>query len=243
MSRFYVPPQSIRDNKIFIDGPEAHHIIDVMRLGPGDEVVVFDGTGNEYDGVIEEASRSSAIVLIRSTRPPDPADKVRISLIQAIPKGDKIDYISEKATELGAHEIIPVITDRTIIRWDESKRRHHTDRLRKIVEAASKQCGRSDIPSLLPVTNFTEAVDAVSKYDIKLIAALSRDAISIKDVLKNFKGKNLVVAIGPEGDFTPREIEHALQCGFKLISLGRRVLRADTAGLNVMSILGYELDQ
>lgn len=243
MSRFYVPREHIVGDKIYIDGPEAHHILDVMRLEEGDDVTVFDGAGREYDGVISEQKKASMVVLVRSVREVSARDEVKVILFQAIPKGDKIDFIAEKATELGAHTIVPVITARTIIRWDKSKRLHHTDRLKKIVESAAKQCGRLSIPSVYEVDDFARSLEHIKRADLKLIAALHKDTISLRKALEGFKGKSIAVMIGPEGDFTQDEIALAVENRSKLVSLGSRVLRSETAGLAALSIIGYELEE
>lgn len=237
MSRFFVSKEFVKTNSIYITGLEAHHILDVMRLKVSDEVVVFDGTGREYTGIVKAADRKSLEVRIKSVRESPAGRSFLLTLIQAIPKKDKMDYIVEKATELGVSRIIPVTTERTIPEWNDAKRAVIVERWRKIAREAAKQCGRSDIPEISPIAPFEEL--AVSDHDLKLIAALSDKAIKLKDALKN-GGGNTTVAIGPEGDFTPKEAEDALRAGFKIVSLGPRVLKSDTAGLAVLSMINYE---
>ena len=131
MSRFYVPRESVRGNIINISGREAHHILDVMRLKVTDKVVTFDGTGKEYTGFIKEIKTKSAIIEIVETRIPHGMESAGITLVQAIPKKDKMDYIVEKSTELGASKIIPIVTGRTIPDWDEPKRIASVERWRE----------------------------------------------------------------------------------------------------------------
>jgi 16S rRNA (uracil1498-N3)-methyltransferase len=240
MSRFYASPQRIRGNIITIDGEEAHHILDVMRLKKLDKVTVFDGTGREYAGFIREIKRKALTVEIIQTRSLSSRDKSTITLIQAIPKKDKMDYIVEKATELGVGSIIPVFTARSIPDWDASKKARQEARWRKIGREAAKQCARSDIPDVKYITEFNDIIRDMSDYDLALIAALSDGSIMLKECLAGFKGGKVAVAIGPEGDFTPREIEDAKASGFKPVSLGKRVLKSDTAGLAVLAVLNYE---
>lgn len=242
MSRFYVPRDSIKGNNILLVGEEAHHIVDVMRLGKLDHVVVFDGTGNEYVGFISQIEKRSVSIKIIQTRRPEKTGKVRSTLIQAIPKKDKMDYIVEKSTELGVHSIIPVVTDRTIVKWDDKKRESSAQRWRKIAREASKQCGRPDVPVIDDIKKIGSVLAGSNPYDIKMMAALTDETVSIKKTIAGFKGERIAFAIGPEGDFTPEEIKKASGAGFKLISLGPRVLKSDTAGLAVLSILGYEFD-
>ena len=240
MSRFFVPPESVKGNSIVISGREAHHIIDVMRLEISDHVVTFDGSGREYVGRIREVSRNSLTVEITEIRTPAKKDACEITLLQAMPKKEKMDYIVEKSTELGVHSIVPVITERTIPDWDEKKKRLQVERWNKIAKEASKQCGRLDIPAVSAISEFTEAVKGFDGFKMRLIAILSEDAVSIKDALAGFKSGNVVIAIGPEGDFTPDEAKIAKDACFKAISLGPRVLKSDTAGLALISILNYE---
>ena len=240
MSRFYVPKESIKGNRIYISGKEAHHILDVMRLKLLDKVVVFDGTGSEYTGIVKEIKNRLLSIEILETRENAREEKYEITLIQAIPKKDKMDYIAEKATELGVSHIIPVITARTIPDWNDAKKSSVLERWRKITREASKQCGRSDIPEIEPVADFSEVIRNSGGYDGKLLAALSDKAIKLKDALKNYKGTRILIAIGPEGDFTPEEVDAASTAGFKIVSLGRRILKSDTAGLAILAMINYE---
>lgn len=240
MSRFFVPTEAVRGNKILITGEEAHHILDVMRLKALDKVTAFDGTGKEYVGFIKEVKRKALVVEIVQTRMPPDLGRTRITLIQAIPKKDKMDYVVEKSTELGVHSIIPVMTKRTIARWDDRKRSKNAERWRRIARESSKQCGRASVPAIEAIKDFDDVVRNSTDYDLAIIAALSDDALSLKDAISGFSGGKAAIAIGPEGDFTPDEIRKAREANFKLVNLGPRVLKSDTAGLAVLAILNYE---
>lgn len=242
MSRFYISKESIEGNTITIAGKEAHHILNVMRLKKLDEVVTFDGTGKEYIGFIKDIKHKSVTIEILQDRTVLSKDTTKIALVQAILKKEKMDYIVEKSTELGVSSIIPIVTSRAIPNWDESKKRAHVERWRKIAKEASKQCGRVDVPAVFEIMDFKDAVKRQEDYDLRLIATLSEEAGGIKDILNSFKREKISIAIGPEGDFTTDEIEEAKKSGFKLVSLGPRVLRSDTACLAVLAILNYELD-
>ncbi|MFH1710186.1 MAG: RsmE family RNA methyltransferase, partial [bacterium] len=183
MSRFYIPEGSVRGNLINISGKEAHHIIDVMRLKAPDKVVTFDGTGKEYAGFIKETARKSVTIEIVEVRTPHGRMTYGITLLQAIPKKDKMDYIIEKSTELGVSNIIPLVTERTIPNWDEAKKASSVQRWRKIALEASKQCGRADIPDIGPVKNFADASADAAGFGLALIAALDDGAIKLKDAL------------------------------------------------------------
>jgi 16S rRNA (uracil1498-N3)-methyltransferase len=166
-----------------------------------------------------------------------------VTLIQAIPKKDKMDHIVEKSTELGVARVIPVAAERTIVSWDGDKKRSHVERWRKIAKEASKQCGRADIPEIGEVTDMAGAVKVCAGSGLKLMAALARGALPIKEVVKGFSGNDIVIAIGPEGDFTRDEIDLSVSGGFKLVDLGPRVLKSDTAGLAVLAALNYEFTE
>ena len=240
MSRFYVPKEAVNGNKIIIGGKEAHHILDVMRLKVSDRVTVFDGTGKEYTGIVREADRRSLSLEITATR--DVANKKNcyVTLIQAIPKKDKMDHIIEKATELGVERIVPVVTERTIPDWGDSKKTSAVERWRKISLEAAKQCGRADIPEIGPIAGMKEAINSVEGYDLKLMAALSDKAVKLKDALKPCRNGKVAVAIGPEGDFTAEEISLSEKNGFKVVTLGPRVLKSDTAALAALAAINYE---
>ncbi|MCM8761653.1 MAG: 16S rRNA (uracil(1498)-N(3))-methyltransferase, partial [Candidatus Omnitrophica bacterium] len=238
---FYVPKEAISGKIIRITGEQAHHIVDVMRLNKLDKVVTFDGTGREYIGFIKDIKGKSVIVELVETRTPPSKESSKLTLIQAIPKKEKMDYIVEKATELGVNSIIPLITGRTIPDWDQPKRVSQVERWRKISLEASKQCGRSDIPRIEDIKTFAEIAAKVDGYDLALIAALDDRAEPLKKILFGFRGGNIAIAIGPEGDFTPFEVEEAKKIGFRVVNLGPRVLKSDTAGLAVLAILNYEL--
>ena len=243
MSRFYVSKESIKGKLITITGDEAHHILDVMRLKVLDKVVSFDGTGKEYTGFIKDAKPKSLTVEIIETRNISKRTLADIMLIQAIPKKDKMDYIVEKSTELGVHSIIPIITERTIPSWDDRKKAMQVERWRKIAREASKQCGRTDVPGIDSIQYFKNIVKNPNTNDLSLIAALNEKAMELKDILSGFGGRGLAIAIGPEGDFTDSEVRAARNAGFKLISLGERVLKSDTAGLALLAILNYEFSK
>jgi len=240
MARFYVPKGSIKGNSIFIGGKEAHHILDVMRLKKSDKVITFDGTGKEYSGLIKDVSRDFLTVEITGIRDGICVKGPRLALIQAIPKKDKMDYIVEKATEIGVHSVVPVFCERTVPVWDGAKRDAQQERWRKIAKEAAKQCGRADIPDVGDIRDFADAVKDTEAIGLRLIATLSEEAVSLKDAVKGFKGEKIALAIGPEGDFTASEINAARREGFKAVSLGRNVLKSDTAALAALAILNYE---
>jgi len=242
MSRFYVPPEKVNKNKIVIDGKEAHHILDVMRMQEGDKVVVFDGTGKEYAGFIEFADRKTKKIVVQVIRVGEPPLESfpEVTLAQALPKKGKMDLIVEKATELGVSAVLPVVTSRTIVRPDDTGCDKKVARWKNIAIGASKQCGRSDVPQIADVRKYKELVPEFDQYDLVLYACLNDTTIPIKEAFKGFKSGKILIVIGPEGDFTPEEIALVRTGNCKFVSLGRRVLKSDTAGLFALSVIGYE---
>lgn len=246
MSRFYVPTSNIGERYITIDGEEAHHVIDVMRLKDGDAVVVFDGTGDEYTGFIakiDTRDRKVTVEIVRSDKRSF-SSAADITLAQAIPKKGKMDHIVEKATELGVNRIIPMVTERTIVRPDSTGAGKKSSRWRRIALEAAKQCGRTSLPAVDDVTSYKDVVARADEYDLCLFACLSEHVVPLKASLAGFKGGKMIVFIGPEGDFTPEETSLIADKGnCRLVSLGKRVLKSDTAGLFVLSVLDYEFSR
>ena len=241
MSRFFAPKENVKGNLIYIDGQEARHILNVMRLKENDKVVVFDGTGKEYNGFIKATQPKSLTVEIVTTKSPKKEALPDITLAQAIPKKDKMENIIEKATELGVSTIIPIISERTIVQIEKEKEDKKRLRWESIAKTASKQCGRVDIPKIENVQKFSETVYELDKYDLSLMAHLSDKTIDLKNAIRGFVGGRIIIFIGPEGDFTPGEIALLQNTNCKFVSLGKRVLKSDTAGIYVLSILNYEL--
>ncbi len=243
MSRFYASPENIdvKKNVILIDKGEAHHIVDVMRMKEADQVLVFDGTGNEYSGFIEKIDHRAKIVTVEIVKTERPADdrSPEIHLAQAVPAKGRMDYVVEKATELGVSRIIPLITDRTVNRPDRAGSEKKVFRWEKIATQAAKQCGRTSLPVISGITGYENIPDMFEQYDIALLACLSEEAGPIKQSLQGFRTGKILVLIGPEGDFTPEEIDMARRDNCRFVSLGKRILRSDTAGLFLLSVLGY----
>ena len=240
MSRFYVPPECVAGGKIMIRGGELHHARDVMRLAAGDAIVVFDGTGKEYHGIIQKIDKGQMTVTIKKTAERK-SEGCRLILIQALPRSDKMDLIVEKATELGVERIIPVTTERTVARPDTKKENLKVERWRKIALIAAKQCGRTTIPEVMPITGFEDSLKALNDSEIKIIPCLYDDTKALKEVLRGRKVGSAVIFIGPEGDFTKKEVEAAKAIGAIPVSFGREILRSETAAICALSILNYEL--
>lgn len=239
MSRFYVPADSILNDTIHIRGRQAHHARDVMRLNAGDEIRVFDGTGYEYTGVIEKLGKREIIARI-SRKIKGQVDIFRLALAQAIPKSNKMDFIIEKSTELGVRRIIPLVTRRTIAQLDSAKAASRVGRWRRLAIEASKQCGRVSVPEIDEIESFEDSLASIEDYELAIMPCLREGNERLKGILKNNAVKSAIVYIGPEGDFTKDEIEMATSKGARPVSLGREVLRSETAAISVLSVLNYE---
>lgn len=243
MSRFYAPPQSVRQRSICITGREAHHIRDVLRLRRADRVVVFDGTGREYPGIIEKVGAKEVVVDIESVRQAKSFRLPEIILVQAIPRLEKMDLIIQKATELGVDTIIPIETSRTVVRLREARLEARIERWRRIILEASKQCGRSRVPEVKTPVDLASALEFTRGCGLKIFACLYEGAKDLKGILANSAVKKIALFIGPEGDFTPQELDLAKSFGCTLVSLGPLTLRCDTAAIAGLAILNYQLNR
>lgn len=243
MSRFFIPPESITKDTAVITGQEAHHIIQVMRLKTGGCIRAFDGSGTSYQGRIKEITRGCVTITIESVQKNPQKATPPITLIQALPKKGKMEGIIEKCTELGIDRIIPVKTERTIVTLSAGKVSLWQQRWQRIALAAAKQCGRTTTPQISSLTDWTDILTRLEKFELKLIFCLDAKTQKIQDILREKKGgiKNAAFLIGPEGDFTPQEINQAINKGCLPVSLGELVLKVDTAAIAALAMINYEL--
>jgi 16S rRNA (uracil1498-N3)-methyltransferase len=239
MHRFFLPNLQ----QPTLSATEAHHALHVLRLKVGDALNVFDGHGHEAQCAIAEISKDAVRlnVLTQSTTPALPC---RITLAQAIPK-KSMDLIVQKATELGVASIVPLASERTLVKLDEDSKK--MDRWREIALDSCKQCGNNWLPEIRPPQKARDFLGALPKSDLKLIGSLQPDAKPLKTILSGTSAlghsgtSSVLVLIGPEGDFTPAELGLAKSAGCLPLSLGSLVLRAETAAIYALSILNHEL--
>ena len=240
MSRFYVPAPRIEKGMLRIEGNEVKHIRRVLRLKAGDGIIVFDSLGKEYEGTIVEEDTSSVVIKIQNIFLSKRDSPLEITLAQSLLKGEKMDYLIQKATELGVKEIIPFFSSRSVPLLEKSGRlkRHH--RWGRIAIEASKQCGRGVVPKIEPLQDYSEMLRMASPDSLRLIL-WEREGGKLKEVLERSKEKTRIFFIvGPEGGFSLDEVEEAKRAGFIPVILGKRILRAETASLCLLSILQYE---
>jgi 16S rRNA (uracil1498-N3)-methyltransferase len=240
MARFYVPQPQIAKGMLTIEGGEARHIRRVLRLKVGEEIVVFDGSGKEYEGTIVEEKAFSVVVMIQNIRSSERESPLEITLAQSLLKGEKMDYLIQKATELGVAGVVPFFSTRSVPLLDKSNglKRHH--RWERIAVEASKQCGRSIVPKIKPLQKYPEVLKAASPDSLRLLL-WEKGETRLKEVLAESKeNMRAFFIVGPEGGFSRKEVEDARKAGFIPVILGERVLRSETASLCLLSILQYD---
>lgn len=245
MYQFFVEPGQIQGDRIIITGKDVNHIKNVLRMRCGEEISVSNGVdGKEYRCGIEELGEDEIICELRFIREEGAELPSKVYLFQGLPKADKMELIIQKAVELGVYEIIPVATKRSVVKLDEKKARNRILRWQGIAEAAAKQSKRGIIPQIQNVMSFKEAVKYSNCAKVKIIPyELSEGMEKTREIIESTKpGEDIAVFIGPEGGFDKEEIEEALRQGIIPITLGRRILRTETAGMTVLSILMYHLE-
>ncbi|RKY35380.1 MAG: hypothetical protein DRP78_05545 [Candidatus Omnitrophota bacterium] len=240
MHTFYVFPENVSEGYFLIDKQQARHAYLVLRLVVGDEVLAVDGRGMRYLGVIESITSNSAKIKIKQKIFIQP-ESLEFVLAQAIPKKSKFDSIVDNVTQIGVKTIIPLLTQRTIVKIQDAKKQEKIVRWQKIALETIKQCGSAYVPEIRPITKFMDLVQTINQYDRAFLCACAKDAVSLKTIIKAHKleGKILVL-IGPEGDFSEQEIAQAKLKGAFVVSLGKNVLRSENAAGVILSILHYE---
>lgn len=246
MQRFFVEPHQIDEeaHQIHITGSDVNHISNVLRMKTGEELWISDGSKYEYRCTIESFEPDEVLLHIVYSQEPEYELPCRIYLFQGLPKADKMELIIQKAVELGAYEIIPVETKRCVVKLDGRKSAKKTARWQQIAESAAKQSKRMLIPNVHEVLTFREALKYAESMDVRLVPyELARGTQETKEILAGIEpGQSVGIFIGPEGGFEEKEIEAAIEGGAKPITLGRRILRTETAGLAILSVLMFQLE-
>jgi 16S rRNA (uracil1498-N3)-methyltransferase len=244
--RVFNQPITREPTQIELSPEESHHLVIVNRARKGDTVVAFDGRGREWICELVGDAKDGAILKVRFGQKAKPLS-YEITLGQALPKGQFMDAIVRKATEIGAARIVPLESERTQVKLDEERQDKKIDKWQVAALEAAKQCGNPWLPEIAPLQNASVFMEQAKGYDLKLIASLQPGAKSLKAVISAFQAaqgrapKKVLWLIGPEGDFTPAEMSHSMSCGFEPITLGPLVLRCETAAVYALSVLSYEL--
>ncbi len=242
MFQFFVAPEQIGEKEAFVTGSDVNHIRNVLRMKPGEQMRISDQQGRDVLCEISQADGEKITLKIlkscEGTEPP-----VKITLFQALPKGDKMELVIQKAVELGVSEIIPVAMRNCVVKLDKKRAENKCIRWQAIAESAAKQSKRSIIPRVGPVHTFEEAAEYVRTMDVRLLPyEQERGMAHTRKVLGNLeKGASIGIFIGPEGGFASGEIE-MVKDDMEIISLGNRILRTETAGMAVLAMLVYEME-
>ena len=247
MYRFFVEKEQIdqEGKKVCIKGTDVNHIKNVLRMRTGEKILISTGEDLEYTCAIEEMTQEEILAEITEVQEADRELPSKIYLFQGLPKSDKMELIIQKAVELGVFQIIPVETRRCVVKLDAKKEASKRKRWQGIAESAAKQSKRMVIPEIHSVMKFSQAIEYASQLDVRLIPyELAEDMNHTREFMKKIKpGQSVGIFIGPEGGFTQEEIETALEHQVEPVTLGKRILRTETAGLTILSILMYLLEE
>ena len=246
MHRFYVPAQQCKAPALFLAGPEAHHALHVLRVRRGERVAVLDGAGHEFLCQVQEHDRDKIRLSIAEERFVPPSHS-QITLLQALPKGKIIESIIQKATELGASRIVPVLTERVVTRFEQRETGRKSSKWQAIAVEAIKQCGGAWLPQVETPITLKQFLARKEKFELALVGSLQAGSRHPREYFRAFQTErgrlpeSVCVWIGPEGDFTPAELAAIQSHGARPITLGRLVLRTDTAAVYCLSVVNYEL--
>ena len=244
MQHFFVTPDQVKEDHIYIEGSDVNHMKNVLRMRAGEEVMVSDGNNRKYLCEVEGYELDLAVLKIQEKGVVDTELPSQIYLFQGLPKQDKMELIVQKAVELGVYQVIPVATKRSVVKLDAKKAEKKTERWQQIAQSAAKQAGRGYIPEVHSVMTYKEAMEYARKLDVVLIPyELAEGMEETKKMIRQIQpGQSVRIFIGPEGGFEIEEVEEAINAGAKAITLGKRILRTETAGLTTLSVLMFHLE-
>lgn len=244
MYHFFVEEEQVNGGNAYISGSDVNHIVNVLRMKIGEELLISVKGDWDYLCKIEEIENDRVnLKLLESMEQRELP--IKLTLLQGIPKSDKLEMIIQKAIELGVSEIIPVKTNRVVVKIDEKKTQAKVNRWNAIAQSAAKQSKRSIIPKVLNPQTLDNALEIVKDYGVKLLPYENADGIKkTKDILNSLDSKNnIAVFIGPEGGFEEAEVKKSTDSGFEVITLGKRILRTETAGLALLSNIMIRLEE
>lgn len=244
MHHFFVTPEQVQEDTIKITGSDVNHMKNVLRMKNGEQVQISDGNNRKFLCEVMSMASEEICLRIKEELRADTELPSRIYLFQGLPKSDKMELIVQKAVELGVFAVIPVATRRAVVKLDDKKAGKKIERWNSIAESAAKQSGRSLVPEVMQVMSYKEALQYAKDLDVVLIPyELAEGMSETKTMIENIcPGQSVGIFIGPEGGFEVEEVEYATLQGAKPITLGKRILRTETAGLTTLSILMYHLE-
>jgi 16S rRNA (uracil1498-N3)-methyltransferase len=248
MHRFYLPPERCTGEMLRLDGREAHHALHVLRLKRGELVTVLDGIGNEFLCAVQDCGRNLATLTV-SLKNFAPAPPCSITLLQAVPKGKIIESIIQKSAELGTRRIVPLLAERVVTQLDSGEAEIKREKWQTVAIEAIKQCGAAWLPKVEAPLTIEQFLARQEKFDLSLVGSLQKERRHPREILREFEARHgrpprsVGVWIGPEGDFTPDELKAIQNSGAQPVSLGRLVLRVETAAVYCLSILNYEFQR
>jgi 16S rRNA (uracil1498-N3)-methyltransferase len=242
MHHFFVQSTDINDGIVIIRGDDVTHITRSLRLDIDDEISVSDGEGQKYLTKLIEFSKDFVKAKIIKEFEVQAEPRVKVTLVQGLPKGKKMDMIVQKCTEIGMEDIIPIDTKRTIVNLNEKKAKQRQERWQKIIEEAAKQSKRGKIPSVRELSDLNQVITDFDRYDLVLVPWEDEESRGLKETLSsNLDAQKIMIIIGPEGGFSSKEVEQLKTAGAKSVTLGPRILRTETAGIATLSMVLYEL--
>lgn len=246
MYQFFVETHQIHDKVIRIEGSDVNHIKNVLRMKVGEELSVSNGVdGKEYRCGIVSMDEEYITCELRFVKEDGVELPSQVYLFQGLPKADKMELIIQKAVELGVHAVVPVAAKRCVVKLDDKKAKSKITRWQGIAEAAAKQSKRRIVPEVMDVMSFRDAIAYIKDFEVKLIPyELAEDMTKTKEIINNLQpGQRIAIFIGPEGGFEETEVQLAMGNGVEPITLGKRILRTETAGFTVLSWIMYQLEQ
>ena len=241
MPKFFVAKDKIDGTTITIDTDDVSHIKRVLRLNIGDSITVCDSAATDYTAEITDISDKAVVCRILSKEKNNAEPNISATIFQALPKATKMELIIQKNTELGVVRIVPCELSRCVVKLDSKDAKKKCERWQKIADEAAKQSGRGVLPTVSDVMKFKDAVKEMKKSDIYFVPYESAEEITLKSVLTEKTGTTVAFMIGPEGGFSPEEAEYLKNENVPLVTLGKRILRTETAGMAVLSMVMYEI--
>ncbi|MDF2726332.1 MAG: hypothetical protein K0Q59_6010 [Paenibacillus sp.] len=247
MQRYFIDPASLTETEAIIGGDDAHHIVNVMRARPGDTIIVSDGVSREVLAKIEELGKGRVVARVSEALPMNAEAVIRVTIAQSLPKGDKMETVIQKGTEIGACRFVTFISDRTVVQYDGKKEAKRLERWQKIAKEAAEQAHRNRIPEIEAPVSWKQLMTVAGEADVALFCYEKEEALTLKQALRPAIAKRgsanamqVLLIVGPEGGFTEREAEEAVKAGCLSVKLGPRILRTETAGLVGLTCILYE---